>query len=213
MADLLADLIASLRGPTTRQGCALPPKHSCVGGWHLRWRDGIKTAYERCGRAAFEAPTDGEATFATFDASREPEAVDAMKRLASGEARKVALLPATPGGAPGCGKTHLMRAAMAELQRAGKWCVWLDGDWKDTDAYPRWLKCDALFIDNVGREGVEDGKLVSSVLCELLDDRKGATALSSNLGLEQFRRYSVELKSRVEGMERPKLNGVDYRRP
>lgn len=186
----------------------------------MRWVDGIKVAYERC--SGFKVDETSAYSLESFDASREPEAHAAMLRLASDQLMRCALLPAGPVPAVGCGKTHLLRAAMAKLQAEGYWCVLLEGHeiarQADTQ-WGNWSKCEALFLDHLGRDQEShDGRrppdsYVGSLLVRLLDERKLITCVASSMPMMQLRaKYGPELASRLEGMHRPKLKGEDYRR-
>lgn len=172
--------------------------------------DGVKVAVERC-RGSKKPPPDSHYSFATFEGAREPQALEAMKLLSEGNALRVALLPAGNLPAPGCGKTHLLRAAMARLQAELEWCVLIDGNWSGVN-YKSLQRCDALFVDHLGRETQAEAQHVANTLCKLLDERKLITCVASSMPLMQLRaRYGPELESRLRGMQRPILIGADYR--
>jgi hypothetical protein len=209
--------------------CELPQGHSCVGGWHLKWRDGWKVAYAHCAapRATLERIFEAQ-TFATFEAGREDAALAAMRALVAGEARKVLLAaPASeysgliPKVTTGCGKTHLLRAAKAELEAAGQWVSYVDcaqwqrARWGDEGAPVRdtWIRCDTLLVDHLGRE-MDDEKGLSRQLAVVLDERGDkALAVASDLCRgELVRRYGEGFASRLYGGALvPELHGKDYR--
>lgn len=228
VSDLLRQLRAQSKGRPSPP-CKLPDRHSCVGGWHLKWRDGWKVAYERCAapRAAIERIFEAQ-TFATFDGGREDAARDAMLALCRGEVKRVVLAaPASelsgliPKVTTGCGKTHLLRAAKAELEAAGKWAYYVDcyqwqrARWSDEGSAVReqWLRCDVLLIDHLGSE-MEDERGVARQLAAVLDQRGDrALAVATSLSRQELvRRYREDFVSRLyAGALVPELNGRDYR--
>lgn len=226
--QLLSQLRARSKGRREKP-CELPNGHSCVGGMHLKWRDGWKVAYERCDRPRrLVERIFGPYTFDAFEAGREDAARDAMLALARSEVRKVLLVaPASehsgliPRITTGCGKTHLLRAAQAELEGSGKWVVYLDcyqwqrAKWSDEGGAARdsWARCDVLLVDHLGREQ-EGDESVAKQLEAVLDQRgEAAMALASDLCRgELVRRYGQRFVSRLwGGAVVPELNGEDYR--
>jgi DNA replication protein DnaC len=246
----LGELLAAIeRRPSGRDGaasstqreperCALPPGHSCSGGWHVRPDSGAGTAYGRCPRwraeraeaAARELP--GVQTFDSFERFREPAAFNAVRswvdscRNPSDPAGKLALLRHT-----GCGKTHLLRAATRELTRSGRWVELataleltavvrgraLYDSFERSEAEiqaKRWSRADVLIVDGLGLEETA-GPATAGFLVGLLEQREGRSlGFSSNLGeagLES--RYGAPLASRLlAGTAVPALRGMDYRK-
>lgn len=224
----MRQLRAQSRGRTSPR-CELPAGHSCVGGWHLKWRNGWKEAYERCTatRRTLERIFEAQ-TFSTFEAGREDAARDAMVALAAGEARKVLLIapPDERSGllskvTTGCGKTHLLRAAKAEIEAAGLWCCYVDcGQWRrarwsdeGTASSDNWKRCDVLLVDHLGRE-MEDERGLAAQLVAVLDARGDkALAVASDLSRGALvNRYGEAFVSRLYGgAVVPVLEGRDYR--
>lgn len=228
LGDTLRRLKARSKGRSTPR-CALPSGHSCAGGWHLKWEHGWKSAYERCGARQASVERIFEAkTFATFEAGREDAALDAMQRFARLEATRVVLAAPRselsgliPKVTTGCGKTHLLMAAKAELEASGHWvCLvdcarWQRARWGDEGAAVResWAKCDVLLVDHLGRE-MDDERGLAGQLSRVIDqrvDRPLAVATDLCRG-ELVRRYGEAFASRLyEGALVPELDGRDYR--
>lgn len=167
-------------------------------------------------------------TFATFEAGREDAALEAMRRFAAGEIRSVVLVaPASehsgliPKVTTGCGKTHLLMAARAELEAAGRFvCLvdcqqWRRARWDEGGSQVRdsWVRCDVLLVDHLGRE-MDDERGLAHQLATVIDQRgEKAIAVASDLcRLEIARRYGDSFASRLfGGAVVPELNGGDYR--
>jgi chromosomal replication initiation ATPase DnaA len=224
----MRDLKAQSKGRQAPR-CELPKGHSCSGGWHTRWANGWKVAYERCAAPREHLERIFEAqTFEGFEAGREDAALAAVRSFAAGEVRKVLLVaPASelsgliPKVTTGCGKTHLLRAARAELESAGKWVnlvdcqQWREARWSDEGSPVRdsWVRCDVLLVDHLGRE-MDSDKGLARQLAAVLDQRGDkALAVASDLCRgELVRRYGEAFASRLYGGALvPALEGKDYR--
>lgn len=226
--DLLSQLRVQSRGRQSPR-CELPGGHSCAGGWHIKWSAGWKTAYERCAqpRRALERIFEAQ-TFDTFEAGREDAALASMRRFAAGEVSRVVLAAPPsdvsaliPRVTTGSGKTHLLRAARAQLEAAGRWVVYLDcyqwqhAKWSDEGATQRdsWLRCDVLLLDHLGRE--REGRDGLGPVLEAIVDQRGEKALAVASDLSRgglVRRYGEGFVSRLwGGAEVPEVVGRDYR--
>jgi IstB-like ATP binding protein len=221
--------------------CELPAGHLCTSGWHLRPDGGAGTAYERCPRwqerraAAAVREIAGLQTFATFDSRREPAAFTAARKWTescrtSGAGQLALVRPPALETNTGCGKTHLLRAAVHEITRCGRWVEFATAldltavvrgralydsfDRGQAEAQAeRWSRAEVLVLDDLGHEETT-GPATASFLVGLLERRAGrALGFSSNLDETGLRtRYGAPLASRLlGGALAPLLHGRDYR--